>query len=105
MLIRLKELRGEKTQEYISAQLGLVRATYRNYEAGIRQPDLDTLVKMAEYFNCSVDYLLGRTDEKNRYSTGEYPELAKLGLDIKKLEALPTDKLVAMINMINTFIN
>ena len=57
---RLKELRGSKTQEKIAKELGLARATYSNYENGSREPDQQTLINMANYFNVSVDYLLGR---------------------------------------------
>lgn len=59
---RLKLLRGDKTQEYIANHIGIPRATYRNYEAGTREPDLNTLKLIADYFEVTVDYLLGRTD-------------------------------------------
>ena len=61
-MIRLNELRGNKTQAQIAQILGLPRETYRNYEVGNREPPLDTLLKMANYFGVSVDYLLGRDE-------------------------------------------
>lgn len=60
-MIRLKELREAKhyTQSKIAQDLGISRQSYSNYEIGKREPDLATLKKMAEYFNISVDYLVG----------------------------------------------
>ena len=59
---RIKELRGAHTQDYIAKQLGLNRQTYRNYENGDRQADYATLMHIADYFNVSIDYLLGRSE-------------------------------------------
>lgn len=58
-MIRLNELRGQRTQAQMAQQLGLPRETYRNYEVGNREPPLETLIKMATFFGVSVDYLLG----------------------------------------------
>jgi len=58
---RLTQLRKdrEKTQEDIAGYLGISRPTYTGYESGRRQPDYDTLIKLAIFFGVSVDYLLG----------------------------------------------
>lgn len=58
-MLRLNELRGDLSQAQMAAKLGLARETYRNYEVGLREPPLEILVRMAQYFNVSVDYLLG----------------------------------------------
>lgn len=47
-----------KTQQEVADCLGISRQAYSNYEAGKREPDFETLRKLAQYFNCSVDYLL-----------------------------------------------
>lgn len=62
---RLRELRTKigKRQVDIAQELNLSPQVYSNYENGLREPAYDTLCKLAEYFNVSVDYLLGRTDE------------------------------------------
>ena len=39
--------------------LTIIRKEYGNYESGKREPDYETLLKLGEYFNCSIDYLLG----------------------------------------------
>ncbi|MFU1797323.1 helix-turn-helix domain-containing protein [Paenibacillus azoreducens] len=61
---RLRELRSSKkiSQQELSDRLGFNRATYARYETGDTQPDFDTLKKLADFFDVSTDYLLGRTD-------------------------------------------
>lgn len=59
---RLKKLRGKRTQEDISSSLGLSRARYSHYENDRVEPDTETLNKMADFYNVTIDYLLGRTD-------------------------------------------
>jgi transcriptional regulator with XRE-family HTH domain len=70
---KLKKLRVSRnmTQD----ELGLIfepqlaQSTIGTYERGLRQPSLENLVRIAEYFNVSVDYLLGLTDEVSTIST------------------------------------
>lgn len=52
------------SQAELSKKLGISRQTYNNYEKGIRFPNKDTLGKLAEFFNVSVEYLLCETDER-----------------------------------------
>lgn len=58
----LKKLRTEKgnTQQEIAEYLGIARGTYAHYEINKRRPDYEIIQKLADYFNVSVDYLLGR---------------------------------------------
>ncbi len=65
---RLKLLRGKRTQEDVSKTLGLSRARYSHYENNRVEPDTEILNRMADYFNVSVDYLLGRTNQKESIS-------------------------------------
>jgi len=64
---RLKELRKELklTQYEVSEKINIPSSTYANWEQGTRAPDYEILIKIANIFNCTVDYLLGRTDNKN----------------------------------------
>lgn len=64
---KLKKLRKEKgiTQIDLAKILNVANGTIGNWESGNRQPDYITLQKIADYFNVSVDYLLGRADKKN----------------------------------------
>ncbi|RJS60153.1 helix-turn-helix transcriptional regulator [Bacillus sp. PK3_68] len=61
---RLIKLRKEnkKTQQQIADFLGITRPAYTAYERGTRQPDYETLRKIADYYMVSTDYLLGRSD-------------------------------------------
>ncbi|WP_342546668.1 helix-turn-helix transcriptional regulator [Lysinibacillus sp. FSL K6-4013] len=62
--IRLKALRMQqrKTQQEIADLLGITRQGYAKYENNLGEPDNSTLAKLADYFEVSTDYLLGRTD-------------------------------------------
>lgn len=61
---RLKELRTERgiTQKSVAQNLGISQTCYAGYEQGYREPDLKTLLKIADYFEVTTDYLLGKTD-------------------------------------------
>lgn len=63
---RLKELReeSEMTQEQLGKILNVTKQTISNYENGDNEPTLDTLVKISDIFNVSLDYLLCRTRQK-----------------------------------------
>lgn len=58
----LAKLRKENglSQQKLGNEIGLARNTICQYESGNRVPDVDTLVRIADYFNVTVDYLLGR---------------------------------------------
>lgn len=60
----LRRLRESKkvTQAGMAEFLGIDRSTYTKYESGKSKPDADMLIKIADYFGVSVDYLLERTD-------------------------------------------
>jgi transcriptional regulator with XRE-family HTH domain len=59
---RLKEERKNKgmTQEEVAQKINISRASYAYYEAGKKQPSLDTLKKLGDLFKVSLDYLTGR---------------------------------------------
>lgn len=61
---RLKMLRTQhrKTQQDMADVLGISRQGYAKYENNLGEPDNSTLSKLADYFNVSTDYLLGRSD-------------------------------------------
>ena len=62
---RLEDLRvdHDKTQTEIAEYLNLNREVYRRYEKGIREIPVWALLKLAELYRTSTDYILGRTDD------------------------------------------
>ena len=62
--IKLKELRTEKglSQRQFGEIFGVCNQTVSFWETGSREPDLDTIVKIADYFEVSIDYLCGRNE-------------------------------------------
>lgn len=68
---RLDELRRQKkiSQAELSKRIGIARTTYSGYENGTREPDHATLEKLADFFDVSIDYLLGRSNEKRPINT------------------------------------
>jgi len=61
MLKILRKISNKKIKD-IEAELQLGNNVYGNYERGTRLPDILTIKKIAEYYNVSVDFLLGTTD-------------------------------------------
>lgn len=51
------------TQAEMAEKLGISRSTIGMYETGAREPDFETLEKIADFFNVDTDYLLGRTEK------------------------------------------
>lgn len=62
--LRIKDVREDKdlNQEDVAKAIGIPRSTYCNYESGRRNIPNQVLFDLANYFNVSIDYLLGRTD-------------------------------------------
>ena len=62
--MRLRELRRARniSQLKLSMDLQLNQNAISRYETGLREADYETLIKIADYFNVSIDYLLERTD-------------------------------------------
>lgn len=64
---RLESLRRSRklTQKQIAEKLGIARTTYSGYENKSREPDHETLQKIADYYEVTTDYLLGRDQTKD----------------------------------------
>ena len=63
---KLRELRlaNNMSMKQAAAALGLPYTTYVNYEKGEREPNSETLIMIANYYNVSIDYLIGREANK-----------------------------------------
>ncbi len=69
---RLNDLIEESgiTQKELSGKISLAPQTINNYVKGNRMPDLETLEKLCDVFDCSADYLIGRSSIKKPHVTG-----------------------------------
>lgn len=65
----MRDLRedGDKTQQEIANILNMHRSVYRRYESGERETPAWVIVKLADYYKVSTDYLLERTDISEPY--------------------------------------
>lgn len=99
---KLKELRKTKgkTQKQLSEFLGISQQAYATYELSTRTPPIDIIEKLADYFEVSIDYLLGRTDESenikapanNGEGLDKYIQvLEKAGITEEKLSRLTVE--------------
>lgn len=88
---KLQSLRKSKkmTQDELANRLSINRGTYANYERGHRQPDFETLIKIADYFDVTTDYLLGRNEYAHGVSKEEPSIYLQLGIDRDEYESLP----------------
>lgn len=70
---RLKELRESRRiyQREIAEYLGLSPRGYQDYETNQNDPKLKTLIAIADYYQVSIDYLVGRTDEPDFHTSKE----------------------------------
>jgi transcriptional regulator with XRE-family HTH domain len=66
MLENLSELRKKRkwSQQETADQLGIAKSTYAGYESGYREPSLQSLSQIADLFETTVDFILGRTLEE-----------------------------------------
>lgn len=66
---RIKQLRIEKklTQDDLAQILNFGRTAIANYESGRSEPSYSIILKLAEFFDVSIDYILGRTNIRNPY--------------------------------------
>lgn len=70
MFKRVRDLREDRdlTQTQIAKIIGMSQTGYSKYETGENDLPTAVLIKLARYYNTSIDYILGETDNPNRYS-------------------------------------
>ena len=68
-IIRLKEIREDNDlkQEHVAKALGIKQQQYSEYERGVVLISIEKLDKLADFYDTSIDYLVGRTDERKPY--------------------------------------
>lgn len=91
---RIKKLREEfnYTQQDLANKLNSSKSVIGLYESETRKPSLEVLVKLSEIFNCSIDYLLGKSDIRNSENNADdLLDLAKVGFTKENYNP-PTEK-------------
>ena len=77
----LREAKGMSARE-AAKQIGVPPTTYHNWEKGEREPNSDMLIKLADFFGVSIDYMIGRSEERAAKhltaATGEEDDLLRL---------------------------
>lgn len=79
---RLKQLREERglNMRQTAQKLEIPYTTYVGYEKNEREPNSEILLKLADFFNCSTDYLLGHTDDPAQIANGEPTKRVKIAV-------------------------
>ena len=85
---RIKDLREDKDlrQSDLAKATGIDQRTISNYETGKTNPDSDALIKLADFFNVSIDYLVGRIPFDNHTDSTRAKLIQKIQNDLEKLK-------------------
>ncbi|MFB9275191.1 helix-turn-helix domain-containing protein [Cohnella cellulosilytica] len=77
---RLRELRLRRkiSQEEVARHIGITRSAYSHYEINNRQPVYETLIKLAAFFDVSLDYIIGGTQPKPQLPPSGSPETGEM---------------------------
>ncbi len=103
-LARLREQKGVYLKE-VAPLLGVSVGTVSNYEHGVHSPDPDTLMQLADYYNVSMDYLMGRTDCPCPINTinQEIYEKYTVGQFLQLLDRLPQNEIPHLVYVLKLF--
>lgn len=85
---RIKQLREENhiTQIQLAKKLNKTQQTISLYENGTNEPDLDSYIILSNIFNCSIEYIAGKSDIRNPEELKKVPFANAGGLDINGLD-------------------
>lgn len=85
---RIKFLREElnMTQQELADKIDGAKSSVAMYEKGDRKPSMEVLIKLTEIFDCSIDYLLGKSDIRNPEQLKNIPFANAGGLDTNGLD-------------------
>ena len=86
-MLRLKELRISQnfTQKDLAEKLSTTQTTIGKYERGELEPSIETLQKLANFFECSIDYLVGREDDFGNITVQSESSAPVLSADEREL--------------------
>ena len=87
--MRLKDLREDHDlkQSDVAKILNISQVSYGRYELGISEPTIESLIKLADFYNVSLDYLLGLSEDKKVKNSDENYDL-DIAMSIGKLYSL-----------------
>ncbi|WP_223254231.1 helix-turn-helix domain-containing protein [Halobacillus halophilus] len=85
LITKLRKKRN-LTQEGLAERVGISRASLSHYEKDRREPDYETLRKLADFFEVSTDYLLGRSKAAKKTGNEEYDSIEEINRLLDKYE-------------------
>lgn len=103
-MLQLKMLRTNlgRKQSAVADALGISRQAYSNYESGKRTPDIDTIKRMAQYFNVSIDALVGKFDLQLFSNTPQAKATRLVGRIMSSKDDKKIELIIDSINKIST---
>jgi transcriptional regulator with XRE-family HTH domain len=101
---RLRELRLRRkiSQEEVARHIGITRSAYSHYEINNRQPVYETLIKLAAYFDVSLDYMIGGAQSKAK---SDLPVTSDTREILSLLQHMSQEQRKKSINLINDLIS
>lgn len=101
---RIRDLRedSDKTQKEISDYLGIVTSQYQRYESGKREIPFHMVIKLSNLYDVSLDYISGRTNDKQGLSKSNLNELEiNLINGFRKLDGIGKGRVIEKIESLN----
>lgn len=99
-LIALRKAAG-LSQYDLANRLNMTRSSLGNYEMGVREPDFETTMKIATFFNVTVDELLGRSPKEDS-PAGEIPEQWRRLISLAKAEGYEPDQVLQALRLLGS---
>lgn len=108
--VRLKLLREENglSQAMLAKAIGIAQSTIGGWEASNREPNIDMLVKISDYFGVTIDYLVGRSDAPDAVKIKKPASLADFGVEkvVKSgSDSLTPEEIEALRAMLNNHLD
>lgn len=97
---RLRELRLQRniSQEEVARQIGITRSAYSHYEINNRQPVYETLIKLAAFFDVSLDYMIGGSASKHNFEPPDAQETREIYHLLQRMNQEQRRKSILLMN-------
>lgn len=103
-IIRVLRIKRGLSQSQLAAEMNLKRSAIGNYEQGIREPDLDTIEALADYFDVSVADLMGRKEPMDEAELNEIREDFRRNPELRSIHDLSRKASKEQLKQIESFI-